>query len=199
MEERNETVNWANSLSRQCSSVLFFSPYSGSLSRFSRLPYRSISHTHSWPRRRGRIHFVFIKFHKASRQTTRPYFPFSRLEGRRRGGECRGKWRTRGDDYVGATLSSFSYSPVRIRSLFFSRGPFPERELGVTNQPTCFTFKSSCLAISNRVHRNGVCTHYDSLLEMYNFPREMPVSASSVSRDLGLVSQGRSGTKAVPA
>lgn len=98
-----------------------------------------------------------------------------------------------------ATLSSFSYSPVRIRSLFFSRRPFPERELGVTNQPTCFTFKSSCPAISNRVHRNGVCTHYDSLLEMYNFPREMPVSASSVSRDLGPASRGRSGMKAAPA
>lgn len=131
------------------------------------------------------IHFVFIKFHKASRQTTRLYFPFSRLGRHSAEGECRGKWRTRGQrgDYVGPFAMSFLLPPPFSRSSFpflpviflyqrtcgsplFLSLPASQRELGVTIQSSCFTFKSSCrAAISNHV-RGMACVHVH-----YDHPR----------------------------
>lgn len=69
----------------------------------------------------GQIHFVFIKFHKASRQTTQLYFPFSRLGRHSTEEECRGKWRTRGDDYVrllSRCLSFFLHRSLILRLSF---------------------------------------------------------------------------------
>lgn len=153
-----------------------------------RSPYHSIFHTHSpsHSRTAEQIHFVFIKFHKASRQTTRLYFPFSRLGRHSAEGECHGKWRTRGGRWLHRatrpmsfllpllshfllSLSLSLFYPViflltctsvhaGLSSLFLSL-PASQRELGVTIQSTCFTFKSSRrAAISNRAS-GMACIH----------------------------------------
>lgn len=168
-----KAAKWANSLSRWHNLALFFSPSTRYiLVRLPRLPYRSILHTHSpsLSRTVGQIHFVFIKFHKASRQTTRLYFPFSRPTGIAQKGSVaengeRGV-RGEGDDYhVRPLVFSFflrrSLIPVIFLVTYISVGasvclflslPASQRELGVTIQSTCFTFKSPLAvpAISDR-------------------------------------------------
>lgn len=110
-KERNETVNWANSLSRQCSSVLFFSSYSPCSRGFLVCPIVP-SHTHSRPRRRGRFISYLLNFIKHPGRQHGRIFHFLVSKGtaqRRRVPrkmENARRWLRR------ATLSSFSYSPV---------------------------------------------------------------------------------------
>lgn len=167
MEERNETVNWANSLSRQCSSVLFFSPYSPYSRGFLVCPIvPSLAHTLA-PRRWGRFISYLLNFIKHPGRQHGRIFHFLVSKGIAQKGRVSWKMENARRWLRRAALSSGSPFFLRLSrrssihlprytywSLFFLRRPFSERELGVTNQPTCFTFKSFCrAAISNRVHR----------------------------------------------
>lgn len=205
------TANWANSLSRRHNLALFFSPYS-LYSRGSLVRPIVPSFTHILPlshERWGRFISYLLNFIKHPGRQHGCIFHFlistgiarkgSVAENGERGGSKGGGGEMTTSDHshvfpsssvvllflvsLSPSLSSF-YSPVpactRVR-LFLSSSA-SQRELGVTIQSTCFTFKSSCRAryLESR-SRNGVCTL--RLLKIYNFPRKgraVPAGAPSV-------------------
>lgn len=127
------TANWANSLSRQHNLALFFSPYSlysrGSLvypivSSFTRiLPPPFLSFSLFLSQTMGQIHFVFIKFHKASpSRQHRCIFHFLVSTGTVQKGSVmengeHGRGGEGGDDYLRPL--------ARCLSFFLCRSPIP--------------------------------------------------------------------------
>lgn len=126
MEERNETVNWANSLSRQCTSMLFFSPYSlYTLAVFSFVLSFHLSHAYSRSRRRGRFISYLLNFIKHPGRQHGRIFHFLVSKGAEGASVVENGERGE-DDYVGPLsrrssffLRSSSFSPFFSLSLSF--------------------------------------------------------------------------------
>lgn len=124
MEERNETVNWANSLSRQCSSVLFFSPYSLFSRGFLICPIvPSFAHTLA-PRRRGRFISYLLNFIKHPGRQHGRIFHFLVSKGTAQKGRVSWKMENARRRLRRATLSSrFPFFLRFSRSFLYSPAP----------------------------------------------------------------------------